>query len=410
MLHREDREVTDRRRALQPEACLGRQETARFATDRRNHRSVLQRAVVLDAYVDLEQLSRSFARYPCVPNLRSSMRFILGTFACASALVAGCGTPKCPPGYMQMGNVCRHCKSGQVYDAGMCFGTPSDAGDASAEAESPGDDEDGGALRLEGGVAPGQDASTHAASGDSAEESPAEAGDPGSLQGDAATDTGASTLEPGTVDTDAGVQKCGAGTCQHGGQCIEDAGTYACLCEGTGYQGPSCEQDINECAGANVCAGTSMDDVEFNYVCENGAPYYRCVGQFPDWPLEEPMQRFSVFAKFADDQQTGLQWDRSVGQATDLEGARTYCTGMGAGWRLPTRAELASLVKDTTSNPAIDTTAFPDTPGGWFWTSSPFVGGTSSLYPWLINFHDGQEWFIPVGQSYVRCVRLGRAH
>ena len=54
-------------------------------------------------------------------------------------------------------------------------------------------------------------------------------------------------------------------------------------------------------------------------------------------------------------------------------------------WRLPNVKELASLRKISVKDPAIDSTAFPDTPAMTFWTSTP--SGVSSNNSWYIRFN-----------------------
>ena len=57
-------------------------------------------------------------------------------------------------------------------------------------------------------------------------------------------------------------------------------------------------------------------------------------------------------------------------------------------WRLPTRAELLTLVDITRHEPAIDTSAFPDFPKrGWFWTSD--LCAWSSASAWFVGFGSG---------------------
>ena len=53
-------------------------------------------------------------------------------------------------------------------------------------------------------------------------------------------------------------------------------------------------------------------------------------------------------------------------------------------WRLPTRRELLTLVKADGSNPAIDSTWFPNTPSAEFWTSTTYV--PSAPEAWLVIF------------------------
>src|SRR5262249_7906554 len=83
-------------------------------------------------------------------------------------------------------------------------------------------------------------------------------------------------------------------------------------------------------------------------------------------------------------------------QAFNWADAQTYCAGLtlaGRTWRLPTRIELLSIVNFTRTSPAIDTTAFPGTPGGkYHWTASPWVVSQIApkpQYSWIVTFYEG---------------------
>jgi hypothetical protein len=45
-----------------------------------------------------------------------------------------------------------------------------------------------------------------------------------------------------------------------------------------------------------------------------------------------------------------------------------------------TQANVQSIADRTRVNPAIDPSAFPNTPSDWFWSASPYVG--ASGYAW----------------------------
>lgn len=80
------------------------------------------------------------------------------------------------------------------------------------------------------------------------------------------------------------------------------------------------------------------------------------------------------------DNVTHLMWQHPVGTGIyNWSDAKNYCQTLSVaghqGWRLPTVIELYSLVDFTRTDPAIDPTAFPNTPADWFWTSS-YVGGS----------------------------------
>ena len=75
-------------------------------------------------------------------------------------------------------------------------------------------------------------------------------------------------------------------------------------------------------------------------------------------------------------------------------------------WRLPTRAELLTLVDDTRHNPAIDIDAFPGTKSDWHWTSTPAAWSPSDA-AWIVYFDGGGCYNAP--RSYDACVRAVRS-
>jgi hypothetical protein len=110
------------------------------------------------------------------------------------------------------------------------------------------------------------------------------------------------------------------------------------------------------------------------------------------------------------DATTGLTWQQTVtsSQAKTWSEAATYCSSLGAGWRLPGPAELESIVDLTKEYPPtapIDTDTFPGTPGAYFWTYAPAAGAPG--YAWYVAFIHGHIDTTPVGSTttFVRCVR-----
>ena len=90
------------------------------------------------------------------------------------------------------------------------------------------------------------------------------------------------------------------------------------------------------------------------------------------------------------DTTTGLEWLRAPLGRFEHHQAIDACAAVehdGGGFRLPTRAELLTLVDITRFDPAIDTAAFPDIKGGWFWSSD--LCAWSSASAWLVSFLSG---------------------
>jgi hypothetical protein len=115
---------------------------------------------------------------------------------------------------------------------------------------------------------------------------------------------------------------------------------------------------------------------------------------------------------------TGLVWQRDSSTARPgcsgedkttctWNEARDCCASLALdgfpGWRLPSVTELSSLVDFTRKKPSIDPTAFPNTPGNWFWTSTPEAWNGVK---WYVQFSYGESDYLTVDYKLpVRCVR-----
>ncbi len=115
------------------------------------------------------------------------------------------------------------------------------------------------------------------------------------------------------------------------------------------------------------------------------------------------------------DNLTGLVWQQGVSPSTqDQAASGAYCSTLtmpsGGGWRLPTVAELQTLVDETVLSPAIDLAYFPSRILGSivveeFWSSSSYPGLPSSQ-GWGVHFGSGDAVVHYDGQYYrARCVR-----
>jgi hypothetical protein len=127
------------------------------------------------------------------------------------------------------------------------------------------------------------------------------------------------------------------------------------------------------------------------------------------------------------DATTGLLWQRDgAGTRAGCSGtdnltctwaeAKAYCASLSlagvSGWRLPAMMELATILDVTADSPAIDGTAFPDTPSDVFWTSSPRPQAEVTRgQAWVVQFDQGSTAFVGISRAFrVRCVRGSRCY
>ena len=108
------------------------------------------------------------------------------------------------------------------------------------------------------------------------------------------------------------------------------------------------------------------------------------------------------------DKRTGLMWQKAT-DATKRKwsDARTYCESLTfaghSDWRMPSYAELESILDSTRINPSIDPVfeAMPD----WYWSSSAF---TSTCCAWVVGFNVGGAGSTGLDiPGYIRAVRNG---
>ena len=110
---------------------------------------------------------------------------------------------------------------------------------------------------------------------------------------------------------------------------------------------------------------------------------------------------------------TGLMWSKeNVGGKCNWEESDKACRELGlAGhkdWRMPTRWELLTLVDDTRSSPAIDTSFFTNTENDWYWTSTLCAWAPSCA--WVVSFGSGSANVNHRSNlAFVRAVRSARA-
>ena len=125
---------------------------------------------------------------------------------------------------------------------------------------------------------------------------------------------------------------------------------------------------------------------------------------------DAPAGRYTYGNDTVYDTKTLLTWQQVIApNPVNWNDAKAYCDALtldgNSNWRLPTVKELQTLVDERRTNPpAIDPTAFMNTPSEGFWTSSPWAG--SGSYAWIVYFSNGYASNDYVTDTYlVRCVR-----
>jgi hypothetical protein len=116
------------------------------------------------------------------------------------------------------------------------------------------------------------------------------------------------------------------------------------------------------------------------------------------------------------DTSTGLMWQKATHTVKqNWEGAMLACEALSFGgfsdWRLPSKAELMSIVDYTKYDPAVDSKF--TTEKDYYWTSTTYAkadeGAATFSKSWCINFKDGMVEGMPKADIfYVRAVRGGQ--
>lgn len=155
--------------------------------------------------------------------------------------------------------------------------------------------------------------------------------------------------------------------------------------------------------GVSFTEGTDVDLDENNI---NGSVLSRCVRSDPQTNTEQ----YTIEGETILDNLTGLIWQREASEGTfTLESAIDFCDNLDlagiSDWRLPHIQELRSIVDRTTSNPALDTTAFSALDTEFFWSNTSVIG-SSGFFNWAIVFATGFDNDVPNTNALrVRCVR-----
>ncbi len=123
-----------------------------------------------------------------------------------------------------------------------------------------------------------------------------------------------------------------------------------------------------------------------------------------------PASRWVAVDDAAYDSQTKLTWQRAAPMDKfTWENAKLHCAGLGDGWRLPTRDELAGIDVDPALHPA-DPVVFAQeartSENAWFWS-----GDVSDHFAWAVSRNGTMSASYDVGATRyafrARCVRPG---
>lgn len=172
--------------------------------------------------------------------------------------------------------------------------------------------------------------------------------------------------------------------------------------------------------GTSSSSGGASTDAQVAYQSD-------AVAVWANWPMPNspgsgvpnPEAYDASSLDFVYDTVTGLTWQRTLETSVAADGgvvtlalpwaqAVAYCSNLtldDGGWRLPARIELVSLL-DVTKDPALDHTAFPDTPADEFWTSTSLAPNPASA--WYVDFGFAVQIIAYDDKSaahYIRCVR-----
>lgn len=218
------------------------------------------------------------------------------------------------------------------------------------------------------------------------------------------SDASVTSIDGGPVGDGGGVRPGDSGGLGAGGTGSHDAGADAAGPGGkdAGSDAGMEPMPVDECASPNVCTT--------EYPCQDLPVGYTCRGQFADWtPSDSPTSfTFTNGVPVVTDTRSGLMWQQgSSSTGLTWVNAKAYCSDLVlAGfedWRLPTKAELESLVNFISGR--TDMTVFPNSKGGW--TSSLLAG--SSDQAWTVDFSGtnavGSSTWVVTSERTAKCVR-----
>ncbi|HSW60906.1 MAG TPA: DUF1566 domain-containing protein, partial [bacterium] len=204
------------------------------------------------------------------------------------------------------------------------------------------------------------------------------------------------------------VDLCGNGFVDTGEDCDDVNADETDFCKNDCTTGPALRGKVL-CTGLKSCYG-----IETNSWMENcpvaGESFYGQDAQYEalDFCLDHSYTVSGTTQEIVTDNVTGLIWQRAFSTSHTWQAAMDACDTLDfAGqtdWRLPNRKELVTLLDYYKYAPATDTTAFPDTPAGNFWSSS--ISPDETTYAMRSDFMSGITSYHPKTSFYnSRCVR-----
>ncbi|MBX3185167.1 MAG: DUF1566 domain-containing protein [Polyangiaceae bacterium] len=132
----------------------------------------------------------------------------------------------------------------------------------------------------------------------------------------------------------------------------------------------------------------------------------------PQKPIPVSGHFFQVTGNTVLDTATGLEWQRGTSPTDRSQGvSASYCLDLEldgkTDWRLPTAAELSSLVREVgVTTTFIDESIFPGTQSDNYWSATIAVPVTSNPTYWRVAFNTGQtSTGIWGNNEWARCVR-----
>ncbi len=204
-------------------------------------------------------------------------------------------------------------------------------------------------------------------------------------------------------------------SCDDGNPCTTDSfstSTWACT--------HASATDGGACGGAGTCAaGTCTCPADAYGVTfdDSGTSRFQCVFDYPVWGIAAlaPNTLYKNADNTVSDSKTGLVWQDGLGSASTytFANAAAYCdaliNGSKSDWRLPSTAELASIVDYTSaaSGPNISSTFTTGTAAAGYWTGRSVAG--NSTYAWEVAFSAALTNYVTAASTNLntRCVRGG---